>query len=301
MKKIVKEAGDIRFSGEAGINSICFKSYKVNGPVSITRDGCVAQINDKGEISCTDTKSYIGERKTLYKQMNQMKEKYQKFFFIMAVVFFVASITVGLISINLMNIALSVFFFFIGCANCSGVVGLFWGKITKNKKIINVLKFHSAEHAAINAYYDLQRVPTLREIRNYSNFSYNCGSLSEIKRGTPFFFLAIGRLFPNVWYFVAIIILFIIYSIIYYKTQLYFMEILVTAEPTDKEYKVAIAGIEYADKQVRDIKFDKEFSENMAISLGFLKMLFEEKEFSEEKCKDCASYQSCKKINENPQ
>ena len=60
MKKICKQNGEISFSGESGINSICFKAYITKGPVSISKDAVIARIDEKGEITCSNKDSSSG-------------------------------------------------------------------------------------------------------------------------------------------------------------------------------------------------------------------------------------------------
>lgn len=256
MKKICKQNGEISFSGESGINSICFKAYITKGPVSISKDAVIARIDEKGEITCSNKDSYENERKTFINVMEAMKSKYKKMFFNISIACFIMSIVLGFFSIIAMNIMMSVYFLFWACYLVPDLSGLFFEKLRKNEDSLSLLRFHSAEHAAINAYYDLGRVPTLEEIRGYSNFSYSCGSLSQIIKFVPFLLVAITRLLPSFWFVISTIIIF---TMIFWfpESKLYFMEFLVTAEPTDREYKVAIAGIEQAVNEIKDIEISE--------------------------------------------
>lgn len=111
---------------------------------------------------------------------------------------------------------------------------------------------HYAEHAAINAYYDLRRVPTLDEIKNYSGFAYDCGVSAKFRNVWWIFVIGVCRMLPGIWYVVALaIVLFLNY--IFRKEKLYWTEIFTLLKPTDNEYRVAIAALQKAVKYMEDI------------------------------------------------
>lgn len=117
-------------------------------------------------------------------------------------------------------------------------------KIFRKKKFIDLMRYHGAEHAVINAFYDLGIVPSIDEIKKYSRFSLRCGSLSELYKSAGWCVPAIAVLFPNYWCTLLVaVILYILLIIMYNKEKLYFMEFMVTSNPTDSEYKVAIEGL----------------------------------------------------------
>lgn len=117
-------------------------------------------------------------------------------------------------------------------------------KIFRKKKFIDLMRYHGAEHAAINAFYDLGIVPSIDEIKKYSRFSLKCGSLSGLYKIAGWCVPAIAVLFPNYWCTLLVaVILYILLIIMYNKEKLYFMEFMVTSNPTDSEYEVAIEGL----------------------------------------------------------
>ena len=53
---------------------------------------------------------------------------------------------------------------------------------SKNGSFVSLAKFHAAEHMAINAYEQLQRIPSLDEIKSFSRFSKDCGFMLISRR-----------------------------------------------------------------------------------------------------------------------
>lgn len=297
MKKIVMDNGDIRFGGEAGVNSVSFIGYIQKGVLSIETREIVARLNENGNISCDYLEKYRAEHSMLYKTITEMKNKYAKAFFAIAMVMFSLSLVTIFVCPQLSNPVYGIFLFFFGCALGAGQTGMFFEMLKRNEKIISLMKFHSAEHAVINAYYDLHRVPTLDEIRNYSRFSYNCGSLNEMIFVFTFWILAIAKFLTDMWIIVFLAILFMDMFYFKKKKRLFFMEFLVTAKPTDKEYKVAIAGLEAALQEVNNMPIKVRVDEIIAGMPVAVAVIIGESfnhDFSEESCKECPLYNSCK-------
>lgn len=297
MRKIVPQNGDIFFEAESAVNGIYFSATKSVGPVALRLPNIAARIDKEGNIVCGDPDDLKNEQKNFYAFYKSIEKKYDNIFAIIGIICLFLSIpALFFISGFLAGICLVLFLICIAGSISAGCIGFFIEKCKGNKEIINVLKLHSAEHAVINAYYDLHRVPTLEEIRNYSNFSLGCGSLEKL---TPSFWLciiAILTMFFSGPVYLALIVLSIVFrKIIFKKIRPFFLEFLVTDEPSDKEYKVAIAGLEYSlsflqdfDIQVKVVEMDEE--DPMADEFC--------KNFSEEECIACPSYEFCKKLSE---
>lgn len=126
----------------------------------------------------------------------------------------------------------------------------------------NVHKFHSAEHMVINACQKLNKVPTIEELSNYSRFDNTCGTnivtLLIVNNISLFFCSFISDLF---YMCVAIIFSFVIIMILLKNGFLNFLQIFITAPPTDRELQVAIAGmtvwLENEQKEKERCKFLK--------------------------------------------
>ena len=120
-------------------------------------------------------------------------------------------------------------------------------------------RFHGAEHAVTNAYYDLHRVPTIEEIKRYSNWSYYCGSLRSIESAMPFILIGFVRII-TIDYFIPISIVVIVLGTLLIKTgKICFLESLVTSNPTDREYDIAIKGLQYTLDNLEKIQIDEKW------------------------------------------
>lgn len=264
MKKMVRQNGDISFNAESANNAISFSAVKEVGPTSVGFPTVVARIDNHGKITCEDIDDFSKERNNFHKVFAKMGRKHSKRFLIIGMIFLLISIPIGIIDNRLSNVTVGLFMLSIGCSMAPGSIGFFVEKLKGNKEVINVMKFHAAEHAAINAYYDLNRVPTLEEIREYSNFSYNCGSLAELRPLFIMMVVAISRMiFPSP---ITIIVYFICTLLLLFwsrKIKPYFLEFLVTQNPTDREYLVAIAGIERAVSVIEEVEIELKFMQDL--------------------------------------
>lgn len=125
-----------------------------------------------------------------------------------------------------------------------------------------VLQYHGAEHKVINACNDLERIPTLSEIKTYSRISPTCGTNMALVMLMGLFI--VGLLFISLWSSLSyksqgipnIYVVFIIYllfgisfgiylSFVYKnsKNELNIFQYLTTLEPTDEQLLVAINGM----------------------------------------------------------
>ena len=108
----------------------------------------------------------------------------------------------------------------------------------------NLLKFHSAEHMIINAFRDLNRIPTLEELYKYSRFSNYCGTNITTCVSITFILIFVCSFIPDSLH--RVIAMLICYTIIYIllnSGKLNFMQNLTTIKPTDTELLVAIEGL----------------------------------------------------------
>ena len=137
----------------------------------------------------------------------------------------------------------SLTFFTKASANIMPAITKFFMRIAGDKDVKSLCRFHAAEHAAINAYYNLHRAPTMDEIKRYSIYSYNCGIPELIKDAWWLFGLGVCIWFPNL-YFILAFFVFIIISFWARNVNFFFTEIGFLSRPTDLEYKTAIMVME---------------------------------------------------------
>lgn len=112
----------------------------------------------------------------------------------------------------------------------------------------NTARFHSAEHMSINAYQQLQRIPTLEEVKKFSRFSPFCGSMLKIRRLVLILlgvvFILCGGFFKPFVYFGLILFIPLIVLFTEKIGLLKYLQIFFTSTPTDLELNVAIKGLE---------------------------------------------------------
>ena len=115
---------------------------------------------------------------------------------------------------------------------------------SKNGTLLSAVKFHSAEHMAVNAYEQLQRIPTLGEIKCFSRFSSKCGFMPIVGRIVThlsviiLLLFAIGGNMSTYYFALAFIPAFML--IAWHKGWFKFLQVLVTTPPTDNGLEVAI-------------------------------------------------------------
>ena len=127
-----------------------------------------------------------------------------------------------------------------------------------NKKYKCIAKFIAASHMATNAYFKLQRIPTLEEAKKCSKFSTE----SHL---TYVFYVILSHLslftvmllLPTIGFWPFILLACIIplsLCHLFSAGALNFLQVFVTATPSDEELKVAIEGIKFFEVAENDIK-----------------------------------------------
>lgn len=249
MKKVAKRKGDIIIQGLSSNNGIAFTVSKnffgplvVNGPT-------VATTISEGKLFSETTRKWYDEE--FWNKQEAVERRVKEI--VGKIIFICFPLIVIFSGTYWMRLFTSLLFILISMLMDSPVFMLFIGsKVLRKKEYINFTKYHAAEHAVINGFYDLGRVPTKEEIKGYSNLSLRCGSLDFLYRIAVWWIPAIVVLLPNYWCTLFVgLILYILIEIIHYKGKLYFMEFLVTSNPTDLEYEVAISGLTEALEEYR--------------------------------------------------
>lgn len=119
-------------------------------------------------------------------------------------------------------------------------------------------KYVAASHMATNAYRDLQKVPTLEEVKKYSMYSADCRIIWTFisvfsKTATCITILCLMTNVNIFTIFLAIsisITLNILIVFLFTSGIMNFLQFFITSKPTDKELEVAIAGLEaYEDME----------------------------------------------------
>lgn len=120
-------------------------------------------------------------------------------------------------------------------------------------------QFHAAEHMAANAYMELQRVPTLRELKSFSYFHKNCSTIKSIHKilfcflNSIFLFFILNGIYSltHIFIYVTINILFVIGV---KKRYFMFLEVFSLRKPTNKQLKIVLLLLEFYDKEEKIVE-----------------------------------------------
>lgn len=296
MKKICKESGDIRFGAFSSTDGITINPVKEFGPLSFLSFMAVkATLHPDGTIDCKRVR-YHSQSTQDDMMLVHEAEKVKAITCILSFSLFIVYLILCFVSYSrVAEIALALFFLSYAMQFIAYPLVLFFKRIFGNKNAKSLARFHAAEHAVINAYYDLNRVPTIDEIHEYSSYSYNCGSLVNFRQGILFLGFALARfLVPGLWIIPAMLAVCLISFILVKTDGITFMEFLVLDRPTDTEYAVAIKAM---DESVKNIDVE-DIVPDIGSLLGFIMMIEGSMEdsdlFDDEKCKNCPDYDKCK-------
>lgn len=180
---------------------------------------------------------------------------------ITAMVFLFLSFVTILIHPYVPYICFFVSFMALGIARIPMIVYCFVKSLFGDEEKRQCFRNHAAEHAVINAYYDLDRIPTLDEIRNYSSFSERCGIARKFRDAWVYFGIAFARLHPDLLGYAILLIAFFLFTMLWARKRNYFFtEIFALRKPTDSEYEVAIAAMTKAMEYKTELeKIDEDF------------------------------------------
>lgn len=208
-------------------NGIMFFSEKNIGYVA------GAFINKKGKIIAGWDKNEKSEK--IKKAKNKAKEK--------------QSLLENIIGILFLYLALNKLPIIVQIIAISNLLQIFYDFVTDHKKDtwaqkVSRNKFHSAEHMIANAYKELGRVPSIKELKNFSRFNNSCGTTqkaTEIIEWTIIFICGFSFFKP----LIATIIIVVTNNLLSVLTKLGFLnffQIIDTRKPSDRELSIAITG-----------------------------------------------------------
>lgn len=249
-KKIVRENGYIRVKEACSSpNGISFIVSKKAGDYSrIVTDSCYTTVEG----------SKIGDAVEDYFLLKQDYKWKNIWRVIMTILFILSIAPVYCIPDRGYDIGIGVMLIGMGIIHIKGMLCTYIMDKLKYEAFKKVRRFHGAEHAVINAYYDLHRVPTIEEIKRYSNWSYYCGSLRNIESAMPFILIGFVRIITIDYFFIPISIVVIVLGTLLIKTgKICCLESLVTSNPTDKEYNVAIKGLQCTLNNLEKMEIDE--------------------------------------------
>ena len=164
--------------------------------------------------------------------------------FLMAIVMLVGILVATFLrDLQLFRAASATLCFCVGVVLSAPILTHSFLRLIGDTRTLMFCRFHAAEHAVINAYHDLGRVPTVSEIKEYSIFAYNCGAAEQAKKGWLWFGLSILAILPGIWSLIYGII-FLAITIWAKYEKYFFLQAVTIKKPTDREYQTAIAALE---------------------------------------------------------
>lgn len=207
--------------------------------------GAFATIDDSGNVKIMHEEQFKLSDKQKEKELKDKKaiKRLENALFFAGVIFLLLVIPAVMLSSNIGIFCVGMSFICFGLKNVATIIYQYILRSMGDKRTIQTHRFHAAEHAVVNAYYDLNRVPTLDEIKNYSYYSYYCGTINIFMDAWPNLIVGFCRFFPGNWFFVPLVFAISIFAWAVKKQKLFFVEYFTLYEPTEKEYKVVIAAL----------------------------------------------------------
>ena len=263
VRKITKATGDVLLGGDSLVNgiSIRYAERDHTGEFKYLPGRSAAKVDAGGEIYYVmDSKLVSNETDMLIERVTKVAKKLKITFSILVLVMALLAVASVFFEIGYgVRIGISLACLMYGLSGFSNNLAWFIMRLKKDEEAISLMKFHSAEHAVINAYYDLKRLPEYREMRFYSNYSHTCGTLQFASKLVIFTgFALVNLILSGYWLIIGHLIVLLVAYLLHKEDKLYFLESVVLIQPTSKEYKVAIAalGTELTRKQMLEEDLD---------------------------------------------
>ena len=237
-------------------NSITFmlENYKTfGGRAKLMEDGSI--VKERVDMAIDDVEIY----EEIKKNAKELKLKQMKNIICISMV--LLSIVGTILLKNHLFIAVVIFLLFdkTMCDNSS--LNFILNIYVFNKKMKSVRGLHAAEHMALMAYNDLNRIPNKKEIRKYSKFSSKCSTITPYREGIYMliYFMLYGFIPYNLDLPIKIIAMIIALAITILATReqifKYFC-LYSVKDPTDKEVEVANAALEEYESMKADFEED---------------------------------------------
>lgn len=211
--------------------------------------GAFAYLENDGTITVHNERTYQPNKEEMDEiaRENKAIKRLKNGLFAGFIASWILMIPFGFIHEYMPNLLMGLGFVSLGFSKISELIYQYSLRCFGSERMKQTHRFHSAEHATINAFYDLKRVPTIEEVKNYSNYSYYCGMVPYFSQSIPYIVIGLCRLIPGFWYLPALAVAMLLVYLVINK-RLYYVEYFSLLEPTDTEYKVAIAALEGALK-----------------------------------------------------
>lgn len=208
--------------------------------------GLEAYYDDAGKIQTRLTFTPVDEIDQCFEEGNASRRA-KRSVIVFDIFLIISSIIISIFTKNFTFTISSILFSIFASRNLLDLMEFSYKKKIKNGYEYWILKFHAAEHMAVNAYEKQQKVPTMEEVRKASRFSIKCGSQGILFKTFWFLILAIAipllSYFDIITYMIGIAIISIILNVADNNGWLVFLQVFTTKKTTDKELALAVEGL----------------------------------------------------------
>ena len=295
MKKIVEHPEQIRLNGFAESNGVGFLPSKKEGILIVQTPGFFASPDGRNHLKTKyinpDIRDKNSEDKDVLKTEQKLK-KYTKVFAIIIAVLALACMVLSFVSVkwedsnlwtDLFATAMFVLLAMICLAKpCVIAILKFFG----NKEIRSFSKFLAAKNSIENAYYDLGKVPTIEEAKQYSTRSLKCPYTRYGHFALICLFIGIIRNLDGIFYWIVAVAAIALVWVLEEKNHLTFWQKPILSNPDTKHYQVAIKALEESLKVIGHVH------------IGYKEINFETDGLAGENCNMCEKYDFCKQLNQ---
>lgn len=290
MKKIVKPTGNIRLTGKAETDGVAFSAAKHFGPAGISSSKVFAAVDENSGITCYKYNPYQHisgiDSEIASRSKTTRKIAYALFF-----IFLVAYLVCGIIQIGFGNIFFVLSYIMLSVTGLKKAVTIFLARISGDKEIKSFSKFLAAKNAVQNAYYDLKRIPSIDEAKQYSRFSFTSEYIEPFDAAFATIFIPYSIACHGIP-FLPLILVFsfvtLIAIILAKKHMLFFWQFLILSKPENIHYEAALKALAESVSEVDSIE--------MHVTSFEISVNDEHHNFSGEKCKGCEFYDLCKEF-----
>lgn len=295
MKKIVKHPEGMRLEAIVEKDGIGFIPLKSAGSATLGFDGRFATVEEEsGEIKFKNVNFNPEDEGEELGMKPEMDEKIKKRGFqvlLVSAALIIAAMAMMFVSIKLpnaeiwINVFASVLYLPLLALILPKAITILLGRIFGNKDMISFSKYLGAKNAVENAYYDLGRVPTMEEIKEYSLYSSEDKYTKKSYLALLWFIFSCVR-FLNGWgYWLITIAAILVLCWLDWNDKLAFVQAFVVSKPEEIHYKVAIAAMEDA----------ADILDHVEVHVHIFEIAPDPENFDEARCSECPAYDFCKK------
>lgn len=292
MSKNVERTAEIRLRGFAETNGVAYEAGLFYGLAGVNRIGKLVTAKEDGTLSCEDY-DFDTNIPEISRKIRKRGKIIKIISLILALVCIIGYIATAFASPTENYLGFGMAYIFLGISFMNNATAIGLGKFVGDQDMENYSQYAGAKNSVLNSYYLYGKVPTMEEAKQVARTIERAEYVENANFASFLILLGICRFLPTFWFLVASIALIFI-SI---KADSKFFKwgwqmIATTSKPEEIHYQAAIKALEEALEWTKNIKVKVSRKE---IPLEELKQVSEHV-FEEEKCKECPSYEDCKKM-----